>query len=203
AIARFEQDARPEMLRETSRIFGTMTGGRYVAVERPDDDEAPLQVRRVDGEVLEPHQLSAGSREQLYLAIRLAYVLHYCGRAESLPIVMDDVLANFDDDRSRRTLRALGEVSRKVQVLFLTCHPHVVELGREVFPLVRPILLNPAGQPAEAGPTKAEGEVEDGPATAVKESPKAVRADRKRFETFQSRLKAQGVDVAWPKATAR
>ncbi|WP_165250874.1 AAA family ATPase [Paludisphaera soli] len=184
AIARFEQDARPEMLRETSRIFGTMTGGRYVAVERPDDDEAPLQVRRVDGEVLEPHQLSAGSREQLYLAIRLAYVLHYCGRAESLPIVMDDVLANFDDDRSRRTLRALGEVSRKVQVLFLTCHPHVVELGREVFPLVRPILLNPAGKPAEAVPTKAGGEDEDeveaGPATAVKESPKAGKARRQR-----------------------
>ncbi|WP_165248905.1 FAD-dependent oxidoreductase [Paludisphaera soli] len=40
-------------------------------------------------------------------------------------------------------------------------------------------------------------------ALAINESPKAVRADRKRFETFQSKLKAQGVDVAWPKATAR
>ena len=48
--------------------------------------------------MLEPGQLSTGTREQLYLAIRLAYVLNYCNRAESLPVIMDDVLANFDDD---------------------------------------------------------------------------------------------------------
>lgn len=173
AIARFEQGSRPEMLRETSRIFETMTGGRYVRVERPDDDEAPLQVRRVDDEVLEPHQLSAGTREQLYLAVRLAYVLHYCGRAESLPIVMDDVLANFDDDRSRRTLRALGEISGKVQVLFLTCHPHVVELGREVFPLLRPISLSPAGKPAEPAPDAGAGAPGEG-------GPRAGKGRRQR-----------------------
>jgi len=173
ALARFEQGARPAMLRETSRLFDVMTGGRYVEVERPDDDDAPLQVRRVDGELLEPHQLSAGTREQLYLAVRLAYVLHYCGRAEPLPIVMDDVLANFDDDRSRRTLRALGEVARSAQVLFLTCHPHVVELGREVFPLLRPITLAPTGAASgpepTAGPTPAKSEAEGPPrASAAK-----------------------------------
>ncbi|WP_165072689.1 AAA family ATPase [Paludisphaera rhizosphaerae] len=164
SVARFEQDARPEMLRDASRIFKTMTGDRYVAVERPDDDDGPLQVRRIDDEVLEPGQLSAGTREQLYLAVRLAYVLHYCGRAESLPIVMDDVLANFDDDRSRRTLRALGEISGKVQVLFLTCHPHVIELGREVFPLLRPIPLSAGdsatqqdAEPAEAAAKGGKG----------------------------------------------
>jgi uncharacterized protein YhaN len=141
AIARFEQDARPKMLIETSRLFEMMTAGRYVHVDRPEDDEGPLLVRRSDGEELKPDQLSAGAREQLYLAVRLAYALHYCERAESLPIVMDDVLANFDDDRSRLTLRALGEVSSKAQVIFLTCHPHVIELGREVFPSLRPITL--------------------------------------------------------------
>ncbi|WP_337175710.1 AAA family ATPase [Paludisphaera sp.] len=153
AIARFEQDARPMMLRETSRLFAMMTDGRYVHVDRPEDDEGRLQVRRVDGEILEPDQLSVGTREQLYLAVRLAYALHYCDRAESLPIVMDDVLANFDDDRSRRTLRALGEVSGKAQVIFLTCHPHVVELGREVFPALRPITL--AANPEAVAPPPA------------------------------------------------
>ena len=78
-----------------------MTAGRFTRVERPrDDDDGPLLVHRVDDEILEPHQLSTGTREQLYLAVRLAYVLHYCGRTEALPIVMDDVLANFDDDRA-------------------------------------------------------------------------------------------------------
>jgi len=139
AIQRFEQDSQPEVLRETSRIFQTMTDGRFTRVDRPTDDDGQLQVHRADGEILEPNQLSTGTREQLYLAVRLAYVLHYCGRAEPLPIVMDDVMANFDDERARHTLRALGEVSKDVQVIMFTCHPHFIEIGREVFPGLRPV----------------------------------------------------------------
>ncbi|APW62067.1 AAA family ATPase [Paludisphaera borealis] len=150
AIQRFEQDSQPEMLRETSRIFQTMTAGRFTRVERPKEDDGPLLVHRVDEEMLEPHQLSTGTREQLYLAVRLAYVLHYCGRTEALPIVMDDVLANFDDDRARHTLRALGDVSKRVQVILFTCHPHLTVLGREVFPSLRPLAIPTAdAEPAD------------------------------------------------------
>ncbi len=166
SIQRFEQDSQPEMLRETSRIFKTMTAGRFTRVERPKDDDGPLQVHRIDDEILEPHQLSTGTREQLYLAVRLAYVLHYCGRTESLPIVMDDVLANFDDERSRHTLRALGEVSKKVQVILFTCHPHLIDIGREVFPLLRPVTIPRAG--------------ESGPSPTTAEEPKAPRKAKAR-----------------------
>ena len=153
AVQRYEQDSQPEVVRETSRIFQTMTAGRFTRVERTSDDDAPLLVHRVDDEILEPHQLSTGTREQLYLAVRLAYVLHYCGRTEALPIVMDDVLANFDDDRARHTLRALGDVSKRVQVILFTCHPHLTALGREVFPGLRPLSI-PAlvAAPEEAEP---------------------------------------------------
>src|SRR5690606_24722619 len=48
AIEKFERESQPEMLRATSRIFETMTAGRYVGVERPDEDGGPLQVRRAD-----------------------------------------------------------------------------------------------------------------------------------------------------------
>jgi uncharacterized protein YhaN len=141
AIERFEHESQPEMLREVTRIFESMTGGRYVRVERPLEDESPLLVYRNDKEVLEPSQLSTGTREQLYLAIRLAYVLHYCNRAEPLPIVMDDVLANFDDDRVRHTFRALADVARRVQVIMFTCHPHLVEVARDVFCELQPVEL--------------------------------------------------------------
>jgi uncharacterized protein YhaN len=141
AMERFEQQAQPAMLQDVTRIFQTMTDGGYVRVERPLADDQPLVVYRDTGEPLEPSQLSTGTREQLYLAIRLAYVLHYCSQAEPLPIVMDDVLANFDDDRARRTLQALGEVAERVQVILFTCHPHVVGLARDVFPSLRPIVI--------------------------------------------------------------
>lgn len=139
AIDKFERESQPEMLRATSRIFSTMTAGRYPRVERPEEAGGPLLVRRADDKILEPSELSTGSREQLFLAVRLAYVLHYCVENEPLPVVMDDVMANFDDKRARNTLRALGEISKNVQVIMFTCHHHFIDIGREVFPDLRPV----------------------------------------------------------------
>ena len=140
SLERFEKESQPAMLGEVSRLFTAMTGGRYDRVERPRDPNRPLIVYRTDTrDDLEPSQLSTGTREQLYLAIRLAYVLHYCTRAEPLPIVLDDVLANFDPPRTRRTLEALGQITDRVQVLLFTCHPHVAALATDVFPGLCPV----------------------------------------------------------------
>ncbi|MDB5384797.1 MAG: hypothetical protein JWM11_443 [Planctomycetaceae bacterium] len=138
-LQRFERESQPEVLGEVSRLFAQMTGDRYTRVERPRDASRPLIVYRADQQDLEPGDLSMGTREQLYLAIRLAYVLHYCTKAEPLPIVLDDVFANFDPARTRRTLEALGNITDRVQVLLFTCHPHVVELAQEVFPDLKPV----------------------------------------------------------------
>jgi uncharacterized protein YhaN len=85
--------------------------------------------------------LSTGTREQLYLAIRLAYIRHYCREAEPLPIVMDDVLVNFDDRRAKQTMEVLAEVAAEVQIIFLTCHNHMVDLAAEAIPSCQPIRL--------------------------------------------------------------
>lgn len=149
-LQKFEKASQPEMLNDVSTLFANMTGGRYQRVERPRDSSRPLIVYRSDNaEDLEPHELSTGTREQLYLAIRLAYVLHYCTKAEPLPIVLDDVFANFDPARTRKTLEALGQITDRVQVLLFTCHPHVVGLAQEVFPELRPVAV-PASVLAKA-----------------------------------------------------
>jgi uncharacterized protein YhaN len=139
ALQRFERESQPETLGEVSRLFAAMTGNRYIRVERPRDASRPLIVYRADQQDLDPSELSMGTREQLYLAIRLAYVLHYCTRVEPLPIVLDDVFANFDPSRTRRTLEALGDITDRVQVLLFTCHPHVVQLAQDVFPELQPV----------------------------------------------------------------
>lgn len=138
-LQRFEKESQPAMLKEVSSLFSQMTGGRYLRVERPRDASRPLVVYRNDTDELEPDHLSTGTREQLFLAIRLAYVLHYCSRTEPLPIVLDDVLANFDPPRTRRTLETLGQLTDRIQVLLFTCHPHVVTLAQEVFPGLEPV----------------------------------------------------------------
>ncbi len=134
AIQKFEQEHQPKMLADVAKILNQMTQGRYVSIQRKLDKQGTLQVVQHDGHVKEPTQLSTGTREQLYLAIRLAYILHYCRESEPLPLVMDDVLVNFDDARARQTLEVLQQVSEQVQIIFLTCHQRVVDLYTEMRP---------------------------------------------------------------------
>ena len=54
------------------------------------------------GEIKRPEILSRGTAEQLYLAIRFAYITNYSAHSESLPVIMDDVLVNFDPKRTDR-----------------------------------------------------------------------------------------------------
>ncbi len=141
AIKRFEREHQPEMLQETTRLFRQMTDGRYVHLERRIDEQGTLLAHEQNGVVKSPDQLSRGAREQLYLAIRLAYVLHYCRRSEPLPLVMDDVLVNFDQDRRRATLAVLAEIAAQVQVVLLTCHEEMVQLAEAVVPGLAPTTL--------------------------------------------------------------
>ena len=96
SVRRFERENQPELIATVSRLIGEMTAGRYTEFDRSGADRKEIVLRRADGVERTPGQLSTGTREQLYLAIRLAYVLHYCRQNEPLPIVMDDVLVNFD-----------------------------------------------------------------------------------------------------------
>lgn len=141
AVSRFEKDNQPEMIATVSRLLGQMTGGKYIEFDRSGGGKQNVLIRQADGVERTPDQLSTGTREQLYLAIRLAYVLHYCEKNQPLPIIIDDVLVNFDDARAKQTIAALADISRSAQVLFFTCHPHVVALAHDVVPGLEPIQL--------------------------------------------------------------
>jgi len=141
ALVKFENENQPRLLEEAARLFGSMTHGRYVAISRKLDEDGTLRLEQKDGSVKEPHQLSTGTREQLYLAIRLAYILQYCTETEPLPLIMDDVLVNFDNDRARNTLETLTSVAEQVQVILLTCHENTLDLARSADSTIEPITL--------------------------------------------------------------
>jgi uncharacterized protein YhaN len=144
AVSRFEKENQPEMVATVSRLLSQMTGGKYVTFDRSGGGKQNVLIRQTDGVEKTPSQLSTGTREQLYLAIRLAYVLHYCEKNQPLPIIIDDVLVNFDDARTKQTLATLADISQSAQVLFFTCHPHMVALARDVVPDLQPIQLSQA-----------------------------------------------------------
>jgi uncharacterized protein YhaN len=73
--------------------------------------------------------LSRGSREQLFLAIRLALVQEFARQGTALPMILDDVLVNFDQHRSEAAVDVLREFAeRGHQVLLFTSHLHLARL---------------------------------------------------------------------------
>lgn len=69
--------------------------------------------------------LSAGARDQLHLAVRLAISEFLSKPANPLPLLLDDVFANSDDERTRAGMRVLaGTLAREHQVILMTCHRH-------------------------------------------------------------------------------
>lgn len=74
-----------------------------------------------------------GTRDRLYLALRLAAMELHLDKSKPLPFVADDLFVNFDDERSTAALEALRELSTKTQVLFLSHHDHLLPRVRQMF----------------------------------------------------------------------
>ncbi|MFC1362017.1 MAG: hypothetical protein G8D90_21360, partial [gamma proteobacterium symbiont of Clathrolucina costata] len=76
--------------------------------------------------------MSSGTRDQLYLALRLASLEKYMESAEPMPFIVDDVLVDFDDARSQAALNALAELAEMTQVILFTHHSQVVEQSKQL-----------------------------------------------------------------------
>jgi uncharacterized protein YhaN len=127
AKRKYEAERQPEVLRLASRYLSMMTDGRYSRVIAPLGENRLEVERDASGERLEPQALSRGTGEQLYLAMRLALAKVYGAQAVPLPLVADDILVNFDDDRGRATARLLDTFAAEGhQILAFTCHRHLV-----------------------------------------------------------------------------
>ena len=134
------RDHQPPVLRDASHWLSRLTDGRHTAITTTID-EACLEVHDRDGNVCKPERLSRGTREQVFLALRLALVRDLQRHGVPLPLVMDDALVNFDDDRARSAARVLVEfVSDQPgerQMLVFTCHAHVASIFAEANAHVR------------------------------------------------------------------
>lgn len=119
-----------------SRNFCTLTDGAFEGLLTDlDGDKQVLLARRRNGEILHTAELSEGTVDQLYLALRLAGIEHHLARAAaSPPIILDDILVNFDDERAAAALRLFAELGSRAQILLFTHHRHVVDLAKRVLP---------------------------------------------------------------------
>ncbi|MFV2066681.1 MAG: ATP-binding protein, partial [Pirellulales bacterium] len=124
----YQRTRQPETLVEASEYLRRLTDGRYLRVWTPLD-EALLYVDDAEGQTLSVEVLSRGTREQLFLSLRLALIAFYARRHVRLPVVLDDVLVNFDVGRAEAAAKLLRDFARDGhQLLVFTCHQHVWEM---------------------------------------------------------------------------
>ncbi len=127
----YVRDRQPGVLERASEAFTAVTGGRFRSVvQEASEDADTIVVEQWDGARLTPDQLSRGTCEQLYLAIRLALAAELADRGQELPLIMDDCLVNFDPERAAAMARLIAASAAAGQCLFFTCHPVVAELLR-------------------------------------------------------------------------
>lgn len=110
----------PEMSRRAAEYFRVLSDGRYDTVEVARDLSARAQsaddvVSRSAG------SLSAGASDQLYLAVRLALCAMALPEEKACPMILDDALVNFDEQRLVRALELLRTIAKGRQVLLFSC----------------------------------------------------------------------------------
>jgi uncharacterized protein YhaN len=127
AVAKFEKERRPGVIKTASEYFKILTSGAYVDVLQRLEDNS-IVVNGADGSVKQVDELSRGTREELLLCMRLGVVAEFEKTAESLPLILDDVLVDFDDIRRSETVKMLAKFAKNRQVIIMSCHHETVEL---------------------------------------------------------------------------
>ena len=111
----------PQLSRRTAEIFHELTEGRYTAAAL--DRSFHLTARSAGDPIDRDIQLlSAGAADQLYLSARLAICELVLPPEKSIPIILDDALTNFDNERCAAALRWLKQAAAHRQILLFTCH---------------------------------------------------------------------------------
>ena len=121
------------LLAKASQYYMKLTLGSFAGLTISYEGEQPAIVGvRPDNRHTEVNEMSDGSRDQLYLSLRLAALSIYLEASEPMPFIVDDILIKFDDDRARATLEILSEISNKTQVLFFTHQARHVDIAKTI-----------------------------------------------------------------------
>jgi len=146
-------------IERAGELLEELTGGRYVALSSQEGraGERSLLLHRRDQSPAAPEELSEGTLDQVFLALRLAALEIRLAQQRDhgitlLPIVLDDILLAFDDERTEQALRTLTEWASDKQVILTTHHAQVRDCaerqGIDIAALPEAALIESLGEPA-------------------------------------------------------
>jgi exonuclease SbcC len=113
------------MRAELEKLIAAMTGGRHVRVEM--DGSLPRGLADGKGRSISGDLLSAGTRDTLALALRLAMAAYFLGDSDGF-MMMDDPLVDMDPARRKAAAQSLASFGSARQLILFTCHPSTAEL---------------------------------------------------------------------------
>ncbi|WP_300561911.1 AAA family ATPase [Companilactobacillus sp.] len=113
------QNRYPKMIKRAVGFFTTLTNGNYIDINMNNTNT--LSLMRKDKTIFDVHELSKATTVQLYIALRLAFVIEISDVVD-LPILIDDAFVDFDQERSDTVYKLIRDVSKDNQVIFVTAN---------------------------------------------------------------------------------
>jgi uncharacterized protein YhaN len=130
-IERYRTEHQDPVLALAGAYFAELTLHSFAGLRTDvgDKGEPVIVGMRGNGHRVAVEGMSSGTRDQLFLALRLASLEHRLDRHPAIPFIVDDILVNFDDDRTLATLKALTRLAQNNQVILFTHHRQAVQAG--------------------------------------------------------------------------
>ena len=144
AVQRVRTEQQDPLIRKAGALLAHMTLGEFESVASDVDAKGvPVVVGvRPGGSTIPVSAMSDGTRDQLFLAFRLASLANYCEATEPLPFIADDILVHFDDPRGAATLELLADFCASTQVLLFTHHLSVRDAASNLVAAGRANIVN-------------------------------------------------------------
>ena len=143
-LERIERERQPDTLIAASKLLEQLTCSKYNKIWAPLGEQL-LMVDDEAGQSFRVEHLSSGTREQVFLAIRMALIQGFARDGLELPLILDDVTVNFDQIRTEAALQTILDFAENgQQVVLLTCHLHLAHLFEQHG--IEPVWL-PANRP--------------------------------------------------------
>jgi uncharacterized protein YhaN len=121
----FKEENQPNIIKDVNKLFSLITGNKYDKLYiNESTKEIFIKLDKFNKEINEG--FSRGTKDQLFLALRFALINHY-EKEVKLPIVLDEIFANWDDFRINNFIKSLNHIVSDRQLIFLTCKKSVLD----------------------------------------------------------------------------
>ncbi len=135
SLERYRRKNQGQVLTRAGEFFRKITLGSLHGLAADfDGSDRQVLVGLRNGSRVPVEAMSEGTCDQLFLALRLASLEQRLMEREPMPLILDDILVNFDDPRAVQTLRILADISNRTQVILFTHHRHLCDLAGESIP---------------------------------------------------------------------